>query len=153
MTDTIDRIRTHQFFEGLEEAHIESLADCAHPTGFAAGTPLFREGEEARHFHLILSGSVALQTAAPDRAPATFQTLDSGDFVGVSWLVPPFRWGFDACAMSEVETIAFDAACLRGKCELDHGLGYALLMRFVPALVERLTSARLQALDLYGAPA
>ena len=150
MTPVIEVMRDHPFLAELDAGQLNSLADCAHETAFASGAPLFNEGEEARFFHLIRTGTVALQTAAPHRTPATFRTLHEGDFVGVSWLVPPYRWMFDARALTDVAAIAFDAACMRGKCEADHDLGYALMLRFVPALIQRMTSARLQALDLYG---
>jgi CRP/FNR family cyclic AMP-dependent transcriptional regulator len=49
-----------------------------------------------------------------------------------------------------VRAIALDAKCLRDKCEVDHDLGYALLKRFLPVLVQRLQAMRLQLLDVYG---
>ena len=47
--------------------------------------------------------------------------------------------------------IAFDGACLRGKCEADHELGYQLMSRFAADMIERLQATRLQLLDVYGA--
>jgi hypothetical protein len=46
--------------------------------------------------------------------------------------------------------IGIDAACLRGKCEADHDLGYEMMKRFLPILVQRLHATRLQILDVYG---
>lgn len=148
--DAVGLVRAHPFFAGLADAHVLALAGCAREASFPAGATIFTEGDAANDFFLIRSGGVALQTASPDRPPATFQTLRDGDFVGVSWVAPPYRWSFDAQAAADVEAIAFDARCLRGKCEVDNSLGYELMLRFVPALIERLTAARLQALDLYG---
>ena len=70
--------------------------------------------------------------------------------VGVSWLVPPYRWTYDAKALELTRAIAMDAGCLRAKCEQDHDLGYEVMKRFVPILVERLQATRLQILDVYG---
>ena len=61
-------------------------------------------------------------------------------------------WSFDARAVTLVRAIGFDAACLRGKCEEDHDLGYALMMQFAPRLWDRLRSTRLQLADIYGKP-
>ena len=72
------------------------------------------------------------------------------DVVGWSWLVPPYRWLFDARATEETSAIAFDGACLRGKCEADPAIGYALLQRVVRVMSDRLQSARVRLLDLYG---
>ena len=79
--------------------------------------------------------------------------LDSaqdGEIVGWSWLIPPNRAKFDARATTDTSVVAFDAACLRGKCEADPGLGYALLQRVTRVMDRRLQSARLRLLDLYA---
>ena len=70
--------------------------------------------------------------------------------VGWSWLFPPYRWHFDARALSHVRATAFDGACLRGKCEDDPALGYDLMKRFAQVLIERLQWTRLRLLDVYG---
>jgi CRP-like cAMP-binding protein len=93
---------------------------------------------------------VALEMSAPGRGTMTFQTLHEGDIVGVSWLLPPYRWRYDARAVELVRAIGMDAKCLRGKCDTDHDLGYEMMLRFVPVLVERLQSTRMQILDVYG---
>ena len=82
--------------------------------------------------------------------PIVFETLQDGDIVGASWLVPPYRWMFDARAVGLTRAIGMDAACLRGKCEADHHLGYEMMKRFLPILVGRLHATRLQILDVYG---
>ncbi len=153
MTAVADRVRGYRVFMGLPNHHAASVAECARPVAFPNGAALLREGEDAQTFYLIRRGRVALQTSSPHRPPTTFQTACDGDFVGVSWLVPPYRWSFDARAVTDVQALAFDARCLRDKCDADHDLGYALMQRFVPALVERLHNARRQALDLYGSRA
>ena len=49
-----------------------------------------------------------------------------------------------------VSAIAFDGACLRGKCEADHDLGYELMQRIAQVIIERLQATRLRLLDVYG---
>jgi len=92
---------------------------------------------------------VALEISAQVRT-LTIQTLGEDEIVGASWLVAPYRWGFDAKALELTRAIAMDAACLRGKCEDDHDLGYEMMKRFLPPLVKRLHATRLQLLDVYG---
>jgi CRP-like cAMP-binding protein len=96
---------------------------------------------------------VALETSAPGRAVVAFQTVGEGEIVGVSWLVPPYRRAYDAKALELTRAIAMDATCIRQKCEDDHDLGYELMKRFVPIVIERLNATRLQILDVYGTPA
>ena len=84
------------------------------------------------------------------RGPVVIETLHDGDVVGWSWLFPPYRWQFDARALEPSRAIAFDGACLRGKCEADHELGYELMRRFAGSIIERLQATRLRLLDVYG---
>jgi CRP-like cAMP-binding protein len=113
---------------------------------------LFHEGEPANEFFLIRHGTVALEILPPGQPPATILTLREGDIVGASWLVPPYRWNFDARATEQVRALGIDAQCLRAKCEADHHLGYEMMKRFLPTLIKRLHATRLQILDVYGNP-
>ena len=137
-------------FAGLAARHLELIAGCGTNARFTAGAPLFRAGEPADRFFLIRHGSVALELAVPQHEPVTIETLHDGEVVGWSWLFEPHRWMFDVHALGETAAIVFDGACLRGKCESDHELGYQLMRRFAAVLVDRLQATRLQLLDVYG---
>ena len=64
---------------------------------FEAGQYLFREGGPADR---VLPGPArprrARDRGAGARRRSRFQTLGEGEIVGVSWLIPPYRWTFDA---------------------------------------------------------
>jgi CRP/FNR family transcriptional regulator, cyclic AMP receptor protein len=126
------------------------LAGCGKNVRFAAGARLFREGDRAETFFLVRHGSVALEAFVPTRGAVTIETIESGEVLGWSWLFPPYRWHFDARALSTVRATAFDAVCLREKCESDSELGYRLMQRFAQVLIERLQWTRLRLLDVYG---
>ena len=56
--------------------------------------------------------------------------------LGWSWLFPPYRWHFDAPRRRRAcARLAFDGACLRGKCEADPALGYDLMKRFAQVIM------------------
>ncbi len=145
-------LAAHAFTKELSRPALDVIAGCARNVRFAPGEYVFREGGEANWFYLIRRGTVALEMMIPGRGRTTIQTLKDGEILGVSWLFPPYRWSFDARAASDLRAIAFDGACLRGKCDADHDLGYELMRRFAPKLSERLQAVRLQLADLYGDP-
>ena len=148
---TIDVVlRDAPLFRGLAAEQLEVLAGCASNVRFAEGEVLFREGDEADTFYLVRHGTIALETFVPARGPVTIETAEAGEVVGWSWLFPPYRWHFDARALSLVRATAFDGACLRGKCDADPALGYELMRRFAQVMIERLQWTRLRLLDLYG---
>jgi len=146
-------VMEHPFFAGLDEGLRALVSGCASNARFEPDQYLLREGEPADQFYLLRQGRVALGIRAPARGELVFQTVAEGDVVGVSWLIPPYRWASDARALDVVHAIAIDAACLRRKCEEDHDFGYAMMQCFLPTLIQRLHAARLQILDVYGTPA
>ena len=150
MIPLADLVREHPFFVALPAEVVDLIAGCGANVVFAAGSYVFREGRPADRFFVIRHGRVSLETFLPGRGPRVFQTLGPGEVVGASWLVEPHVWSWDARTLERVRAIAFDAVCLRDKCEADPVAGYALMKRFVPLLVARLQEARMQALDLYG---
>ena len=135
----------HPFLKDLDPKHIHSLAACAQGRAFEAGEYLWRQGEEAGPLYLIRSGEVNLEISIPGEGPLPLETIAAGEVLGWSWLVPPYRWHFDARATTPVRALALEGECVREKCEQDSELGYRLLKRFTPVIAHRLevTRARL----------
>ena len=145
-----DLIAQSPVFADLAPEHLELIAGCGQNDHAGAGAFLFREGDPAQRFYLIRSGEVALQVHAPGRGELSIETLDDGDLIGWSWLFPPYRWALDARVLALTRLVVFDGACLRGKVNTDHELGYQLMRRFAAVIVERLQATRFQLLDVYG---
>ena len=143
-------IQKTEFFQGLEDRHLDLIAGCARLVVFQPGEYLFKEGREAQHFFLIRHGRVSIELHIPPRGQVMIQTVGPGEILGWSWLVPPHRWRFDAKALTVVRAIRFDGQCIRTKCESDHTLGYELMKRFTTVMAERLQATRIQLLDIYG---
>lgn len=141
------------FLKDLEPHHLELITGCASNVRFESGKYLFHEGEEAERFFVIRTGKINVEIYTPDRGPITIQTLEPGDVLGWSWLVPPYQWRFDAKATELVLAISLDGVCLRTKCEEDHHLGYQLLKRFTDIMDQRLEATRVHLVDVYGPPA
>lgn len=146
-------LETHGFFRGLPSEDLMLLAGCGYPAPFHAGALLAREGDPADLFFVIRDGTVALEINDPRRGPLLIDTAGAGEVVGYSWIFPPYRWQVDVRATTAVRAIALDGSCLRGKCEQDPRLGYELTKRCAGLLQQRLDSARLRLVDVYGARA
>ncbi len=150
MKTVADLLAEIPIFVGLSDQHREVVGGCGRNVVINRGDYIFREGDPANAFYAIRSGSVALELATP--GTLVIETLHVGDVIGWSWLFPPYRVRYDARAMEDVHSIAFDGACLRGKCDADHDLGYELMRRFAEIVTTRLQATRLRLLDVYGAP-
>ena len=150
--ETLERIISeHPFFAGLDAAFTELMAGCAANVRFRKGDFIFREGDPANNFYLIRHGRVSVEIFAPQYQPIVVATLEEGEILGWSWLLPPYQWKHQARALDDVRAIALDGKCLREKCEQNHDLGYEVLKRFARIIEQRLESTRLQLIDVYAA--
>jgi CRP-like cAMP-binding protein len=141
----------HPFMEGLSPEHRQALLECASLVRFHSGQSVFRTGEPANTFYLILSGKVELEIFYLTPGPIPVQCIGPGEVLGWSWLVPPYQWKFDARVLERTEAIQLNAGHLRERCDADPSLGNALLKRFAQVLDERLLATRKQLLENYAA--
>lgn len=142
----------HPFFEGLDESVAALVAGCAQNVHFRPGQYLFHEGDPADAFYVVRHGRVSLEVRPPAGPSVVVDSVQDDDVVGWSWLVPPYRWMFDARATDQTSAIAFDGTCLREKAVTDPAVGFELLERVVTVMAARIQSARVRLLDLYGTP-
>jgi CRP/FNR family cyclic AMP-dependent transcriptional regulator len=143
-------IAGHRLFKDLAPRYLALLADVAMFKEFPAGEVIFREGDPANRFYLILEGEVALESAPPDRAPVVLQTIGRDDVLGWSWLFPPYYWHFDARATVPTKAVFFYGTWLRENCERDRDFGYEMMKRMSAVMIERLQATRLKLAELQG---
>lgn len=141
-------IASHRFLEGLDAALLQKITQCAVPVNFGAGKYIFRQGEKAENFYLLTKGRVTVGLDSPEKGTFLVETLNMGDVLGWSWLVPPYQWRFNAVAASMTNAIAVHGEKFRMLCEEDHELGYQITKRFLSVIANRLEMANLQILDL-----
>ncbi len=100
----------------------------------------------------VADGTLAGQEFRPLLAGNELDTVGPGALVGLSWLVPPYRWQFDARAVEPVRSVVLDARCLRAACNADPRLGYELTRRVAALMWRRLHSTRIRLSDLHTDP-
>jgi CRP/FNR family transcriptional regulator, cyclic AMP receptor protein len=135
-------IAEHRLFKELAPQYLALLAEVAMFKDFAADEVIFREGDPANRFYLILDGEVALERAPRDRAPIVLQKIGRDDVLGWSWLFPPYYWHFDARATVPTKAIFFYGTWLRESCERDHDFGYEMMKRMSAIIIARLQATR-----------
>lgn len=150
MIETIEPlIRNHPVFKTLNPEHIKLVVGCASNVVFSEGDLIFKEGDDANTFYLVRHGNIIIETYSFKGEAIGIHSASEGDVLGWSWMVPPFRWHFNARAVEQSRLIAMNGQCLRDKFDSDHNLGYAMMNIFMEIMTDRLEATRLQLLDVY----
>ena len=152
MIDSAELVAGFPVFSRLSAAELGQVCATATTVWFAARHRVFAEGEHAEGCWLIRSGRVALDVFVPGRGLVVVQTLGTGDVLGWSWLVPPYRWHFGASAVEPTEAVRLDTGQLRALAEADPAFGYTLALALFSAMLQRLQATRARLLDLYRSP-
>lgn len=152
MTSKDEYLAAHAFFEGLNQDFMQFLSEFATERQLAKGEVLFQQGKAADKFYLVRSGKVSVQVPALVGPTLELQILGENQILGWSWLIPPYRWNFQARAVEDSEILEFDGSAILKRCESDPKFGYELFKRFTALMSERLEAARQKMMDQWNPP-
>jgi len=138
------------FGAGLPETARTQLAELAELTSFPAGAVVIREGAPVDSFGVVVDGRLAIRLNVPGRDVVTVLTIEPGDFIGWSALVPPHRATSTIVALEPTTVVTFDGPKLRAALDADPRLAAAVLPRVLDAVARRLAATRTQLLDLFA---
>ncbi len=149
-TDPIAALSSSWFGAGLSPDTIARLAAIAEVRELDAGTALTQEGQITEDVAIVLSGRVALRMLVPERGMVTILTVEPGDIVGWSAIVPPHRATSTCIAIEPVRLLLLPGDALRSLLRTDHALAASVYPRVLQAVSRRLSATRLQLLDLFA---
>jgi CRP/FNR family transcriptional regulator, cyclic AMP receptor protein len=140
----------HPVFAGLTPSQMQLIITYASELEFKPGQRVFQRDFDAHEFFIVRKGSVAIEVPSIDGDSMKIQTVGDGSLLGWSWFIPPYRWSFDARAVTASSLISIDGDKLRKACDDDTKLGYNLIKRFAALMAERLNAARIEAMRHYA---
>ncbi len=139
-----------RFIARLPDPARSRLAAMLRPAAYDPGEVVLREGAVTPFLALVSRGRVALRLMVPERGPTTLMTVEPGELLGWSALVPPYRSTATAVALEATELAVIDGPALREALETDPALAAALLPRVLEAVASRLGESWYQLLDLFA---
>lgn len=144
---TTEYLSSHEFFSGFNDDILKFLCECSSMHEIKKGQILFRQGENADKFYLLRNGCISIQMPAIMGPNLEIQALGKGQVLGWSWLIPPFKWSFQAMAEEDSELLMFDGTAILARCEREPKFGYELLKKFAALMSMRLDAARQKMMD------
>jgi CRP-like cAMP-binding protein len=127
-----------------------ALGELGQVATLPAGHALTREGELTEECAIVLEGRVALRMRVPERGMVTILTVEPGDIVGWSAVVPPYRATSSAITLVPTSLALFDGPRLRDELARNTELAAGFYPLVLAAVGRRLEGTRLQLLDLFG---
>jgi CRP-like cAMP-binding protein len=149
-TDVVAALSSSWFGAGLPPEAVARLAGIATLREVDAGFELTREGVVTEALSIVLTGRVALRTLVPERGMVTILTVEPGDIVGWSAIVPPHRGTATSIAIEPVTLLDLPGERLRALLRSDYALAASVYPRVLQAVARRLAATRLQLLDLFA---
>jgi CRP-like cAMP-binding protein len=149
-TTADEAVEGSRFLERLPDAARARLTGMFRMVACVQGEVVLREGSITPFLAIVASGRVALRLLVPERGPTTVLTVEPGELLGWSVLVPPFRSTATAVALEQTELAVIDGPALRAAIEDDASLAAAVLPRVLEAVAGRLGESWYQLLDLFA---
>ncbi len=143
-------LRDTWFGARLPEAELGRLQAHARSASYEAGAEILREGDLTRDLGIVVQGRVALRLRVPERGMTTVLTVEAGEIIGWSAVVPPHRSTSTVIAVVPTDLMLLDGAALRTELDADPVLAAAVYRSLLEALAARLTGTRMQLLDLFS---
>ena len=152
-SNVIQAMRAIPWFQELEPAMFDKLAQIAGLVELEKGETLFNEGGKEDFIYIVLNGRIGLEIFVPARGKVRIETAEPLDLVGWSSVTPVVRQRTaGAKAVLPTRLLSIDAERLRILCDSDHDLGYLVMRRIANIIASRLMVTRLQLLDIFANP-
>ena len=139
-------IKMSDFFMGMGRDFTMEVLDIAEKLAQQEKDVLFREGEPARHFYVLLKGRVKLSLG--DSGPVVYMVRQPGEIIGWSGLIAPHTAAANARALTPCEVISISRKPLQAHFETDWQLGYLMVQKAAVVVRDRLRDLRLEVASL-----
>jgi CRP-like cAMP-binding protein len=139
MSDPV-KLFAEGLFKGFAPDEMDAFLRRCQEKTYKDGTSLFMEETEATKLYLILQGGIALHFEMPKRenANTNIVTRKSGDAVGWSAIVPPYRYRLSGYCKDETTLLEIDRESLTLLFEANYHLAYVFMRNISVLTGERL---------------
>ena len=139
----IDLYKKHPFLHDLEDSYIYKIISISNIVTVSKGEILIKMGEYASKFYLLMNGLVEVKYE-----DISIQFIESGEVVGWSFLIYPYKWNFDVIVVKDSILISIDADKFKDLLNNDKVFEGIIYKKFFIIVANRLKNTRLKIIDL-----
>ena len=129
-------IKQSDLFWGLDKKFVASIMEASHKECYKKGTFLFREGDDADKFYILLKGRIRLNTG--NRETMVHTVCHAGETFGWSGLVGREHYSASAECSEDVSLVSFEICDIHEIIKLDPANGMLFYKHLAYMLGNRL---------------
>jgi CRP-like cAMP-binding protein len=155
-------LRRYDFFSGLNNDQIITLAKLANEISVEEGHYFFHEGDTVTNFYLVVEGAVGIVLEVPDQAiqqpvsgqltgkmktrDITVTTVGTGTVFGWPGIIPPHDANATAKSLAPCRVFSFRCDRLHEAFEKDRDLAYKMTLNAAQIIRDRLRDMQIESL-------
>lgn len=123
----VERLKRQEIFQFLRPEQVDLLSEASKVIKFEAGEMVYRQGEKAERFYIVIKGQVSLRLPAQTAGLSVLiDELTEGDLFGGCVSTALDAYSLDAQCMEESEILVISVSALRTIMDRDPHIGYSI---------------------------
>lgn len=147
---SVEDLRKIIVLDNLTQSMLESMKPLTQLNIFGEQHVIFKEGQTAEYFYMLLKGKVILEVEASEVIMISLEAIKPGYSFGWSALFPGSTYNAYAICVEPCEVMAIPGSRFLELLESDHTIGYNFMRKVVSILkgrVERRTEQFLKVMS------
>lgn len=121
----------------LSDQMLDQLVPIAELLQFEAEEFIFRQGDPANRFYMLLQGKVLLEQHITSKITVSLSAIKPGYSFGWSAILDAVTFSTDAICAQQSQLLTFRAEKLKTLLENNHSMGYILTQRILHIIKKR----------------
>jgi len=138
-----DWLKKTELFGALKESQLDILLSHSSLETFPEGKTIFRQGDEANHFYILIEGTIDLSVKTEGKFDFLSSKVEKeGAAFGIPSLIEPFRYNVTATCLKLSKVLVIDAGLVKMDMEQDPRMGMEIMKKLVFIYFNRLNEMR-----------
>jgi CRP-like cAMP-binding protein len=121
-----ERLGRQEIFEFLRPEQVDALSNAAEVWKLKAGDVVYKKGERADHFYIVVNGQVALRLPGKEGVSIPIDQLSGGAMFGSCISAAMDSYALTAQCTEDCEILKIGASSLKHLLDDDPRMGYAI---------------------------
>jgi CRP-like cAMP-binding protein len=120
------QLKSHEVFQFLRPEQVNAISSAAEELSYTAGDVVFKRGEPADGFFVVLEGQVALRLPRPDGVNLLIDEVTEGGIFGSCVCFQIHTYTLSATCSTDARILKIEASTLKKLMDDDPLMGYAI---------------------------